>query len=202
MPGATWLAQSMPRAPLVEAQQDVDVVVERRPCDEARAGRRQSSRSFEPGDEARRGCRRACRCRRRSRRRRSAPDRCARPPASGPVFSSGVVSQSCGTRPGRRGSRRARPLRPSRAPAAPSDSRCSCGSARTRAPAASRERRRASCASASGRGQRLVADHVDAGFEERLGDGAVQVVRRDDRDHLDAVRPRAPRARAISSKSP
>ena len=36
-------------------------------------------------------------------------------------------------------------------------------------------------------GHRLVADHVDAGLEERLGDRMVEVVRGDDRDHVDAV---------------
>ena len=36
-------------------------------------------------------------------------------------------------------------------------------------------------------GHRLVADHVDAGLEERLGGGMVDVVRGDDRDHVDAV---------------
>ena len=34
---------------------------------------------------------------------------------------------------------------------------------------------------------RLVADHVDAGLEERLGGGMVDVVRGDDRDRVDAV---------------
>ena len=37
--------------------------------------------------------------------------------------------------------------------------------------------------------QRLVADHVDAGLEERRRDRRVQVVRRDDDDRLDAVGP-------------
>ena len=36
-------------------------------------------------------------------------------------------------------------------------------------------------------GHRLVADHVDAGLEERLGGGMVDVVRGDDRDRVDAV---------------
>ncbi len=36
-------------------------------------------------------------------------------------------------------------------------------------------------------GQRLVADDVDAGLQEGRGDARVQMVRRDDRDHVDAV---------------
>ena len=36
-------------------------------------------------------------------------------------------------------------------------------------------------------GHRLVADHVDAGLEERLGGRMVDVVRGDDRDRVDAV---------------
>jgi hypothetical protein len=39
------------------------------------------------------------------------------------------------------------------------------------------------------RRQRLVADHVDAGFEEGGGDRRVQMVGRDDDHCLDAVRP-------------
>ena len=37
--------------------------------------------------------------------------------------------------------------------------------------------------------QRLVADHMNAGFEEGVGRAGVDVVRRDDRDRLDPVRP-------------
>jgi hypothetical protein len=37
------------------------------------------------------------------------------------------------------------------------------------------------------RGERLVADHVDAGLEEGLGRADMHVVGRDDRHHLDAV---------------
>ena len=45
------------------------------------------------------------------------------------------------------------------------------------------------------RRQRLVADHVDAGFEERGGDRRVQMVGRDDNDGFDAVGPRGFRLR-------
>ena len=46
---------------------------------------------------------------------------------------------------------------------------------------------------AFGQGERegLLADHVDAGFEEGLGHGVVQVVARDDRHEVDAVAERA-----------
>ena len=40
------------------------------------------------------------------------------------------------------------------------------------------------------RRERLVADHVDAGLEKRLGDGVMEMVGRDDHHCLDAVRPR------------
>ena len=38
-----------------------------------------------------------------------------------------------------------------------------------------------------GRGQRLVADHVEASFQECRRDRQVQVIGRDDRDHVDGV---------------
>ena len=39
-------------------------------------------------------------------------------------------------------------------------------------------------------GERLVADHMDAAGENARTGGAVHVVRRHDRHHVDAVRPR------------
>jgi hypothetical protein len=46
--------------------------------------------------------------------------------------------------------------------------------------------------------ERLVADHVDAGFEECGGYRRMEMIRRDDGHHLDAIRPRGFGARHLA----
>ena len=124
---------------------------------------------LEAGHEARRGCRHACRCRRSSRRRRTAPGRCATRPASGRSPRAASVSQSCGYSTC---TTRISPSAPVGHHLARLPHHRIAGVVVRQREDACRLRRPAPAsvlASASVGGQRLVADHVDAGVEERLG---------------------------------
>ncbi len=99
-------------------------------------------------------------------------------------------------RPGRAGSRRAR--RRARASARSrviGYAEYACAIAKIR-PRAARARRRGRGPAAKVVRDRLVADDVEAGVERRGGERVVGVVRRHDRDRVDAVRAPAARVRA------
>ena len=115
-----------------------------------------------------------------------------------PVSSSGVVSQSCGVL-GLHDPQVGRARPPATIARACADHRVAGVVVRQHEHAARLPRPAAPApAHRRGRGQRLVADHVDAGVEEGRGGGQVQVVGRDDGDHVDAVGAARARARAIS----
>ena len=137
---------------------------------------------------SRRAGTRACRCRRRSRPRPSAPGRCATRPASGRWPRAARSASPARTRPGRRGSRRAgRPAPSARACAHHRVAGVVVGHARTTRPCLRRQRAEAASPPCSVVASGLSQMTWMPAFEEGLGDRRVQVVRRDDGDRLDAI---------------